>query len=110
MYEGDSPPLSLGVQRPCKATIFAQNVTASVARGPAAEADRALGLPTWMTAGNPSLSLTDLPVEILEGVVLRLHAQEILKLRIVRAFSPLQSPLWFRMLTVHSPPPLLAVS
>lgn len=39
-----------------------------------------------MTAGNPPLSLLGLPAEILENVVLRLRAQEILKLRIVMSF------------------------
>ena len=39
-----------------------------------------------MTAGNPLLNLLDLPIEIVEDVVLRLRAQEILKLRIVMLF------------------------
>ena len=41
---------------------------------------------TRMTAGNPPLALLDLPAEILEEVVLRFGAQEILRLRIVMWF------------------------
>ncbi|KAF9648797.1 hypothetical protein BDM02DRAFT_2056462 [Thelephora ganbajun] len=43
-----------------------------------------------MAAGNPPLRLLDLPIEILENIVLRLCAQGILKLRILnRAFRDL---------------------
>ena len=46
-----------------------------------------------MTAGNPLLSLLDLPVEILENVVLRLYAREILELRTVRSTPSFQLSL-----------------
>ena len=55
-----------------------------------------------MTAGNPLLSLLDLPVEILENVVLRLYAREILELRTVR--STHSSCLWYTVLTEPLPP------
>lgn len=60
-----------------------------------ANTDRTLGPPTWMTAGNSSLNLLDLPVEVLEDVVLRLRVQEIPKLRIVMSFLLLLRSRWF---------------
>ena len=51
-----------------------------------------------MTAGNPPLGLLGLPNEILENVVLRLCAQEILKLRIVMSF-----PLLLRSSVILTP-------
>jgi hypothetical protein len=95
--------------------MFVQGTTAAVARYPAANTDRALELPTGMTAGNPPLILLDLPVEILEGVVLRLHAREILKLRAVRLFpfgiltglgrSPRVPPLCYSLAEPRIPRP-----
>lgn len=79
-----------------------QSLTALTVRNPTATTDHVLVPPTWMIAGNLPLSLLDLPIEILENVTLRLCAQEILKLRIVRlTFSPLLSR-WFRISNVNS--------
>ena len=94
----DSPPLTLGVQRSTPYPL-GDDLGAEPDGGSCEESNGKYRLgsctATWMTAGNPPFGLLDLPIEILENVILWLHAREILTLRIVRlTFLLLRSRLY----------------